>query len=214
MITGAYRVVSLIGMVALSGVAGFLGYRFVRADLAAHVYKDRLAALAQDYESLRHTYNDAVKRAAVTELIVKDNKLSLRVRGPAGVLRDIPTAFDPSGEVYIDYVVIDQRLWIRRVFDSKTPPGAALVIDPELKDVNWGDPALGHGKAVYRRLDEGRWVVSVSGDGSLGLTRAKGDVDLKEAPRIKDYSTVEIEATSQADQIGPGEVWNWLFGGP
>lgn len=212
MISAAYRLLSIAGALALSGLAGFLGYRFVRADLAAHVYKARLVSLAADYETLRGTYNEAIKRAAVTELVVKDKSLSLRVRGPAGVIREIPTNFDPSGEIYIDYVVVDQRLWIRRVFDSNTAPGAALVIDPEFKDVDWDDPAAGHGKAVYRRLGEGRWVVSVSGDGSLGLARATSEVDLRAAPRLKDYSTVEIEARAQADRIGPGEVWGWLFG--
>lgn len=45
------------------------------------------------------------------------------------------------------------------------------MIDPVLERINWQAPGLAVGKAVYRRLDEGRWVVTVTGDGSLGLAR-------------------------------------------
>lgn len=207
------RIVSGVAMTLLTGAACVFGYRLVRADLEANVYKQRLSTLVSDYETLRKSYNDAVRRTAVTEVIVKDEKLSLRVRGQSGVLRDIPTSFDPRGEIYFDFAVVDGRLWIRRVFDSKTPPDKGLVLEPELANVNWDDPSASHGKAVYRTLGEGRWVVSVSGDGSLGLARAKGDVEIASGPAIKDHSELEAEARKSADAIGPREVWDWLFGG-
>lgn len=199
--------------VVLAGAAGVFGYRFVRADLAAHVYRERLATLAQDYEALRTTYNDAIRRTAVTELVVKNGKLAVRVVNDAGVVREIATPYDPTKEIFVDFVVVDQRLWIRRVFDAKTPPTQATLIDPELKEVDWDDPQASYGKAVYRKLDEGRWVVKVSGDGSLSLGRADGDEKLVSAPRIKDYQQAEEEAKQKADAIGVGEVWKWLVGG-
>jgi len=206
------RFFSVVGIIALTGLAGFAGYRFVRADIAAKVYRDRLADMARDYESLRATYNEAVKRTAVTELVVKDKKLSVRVRAGDGTDKEIPTTLDPSGEVYVDFVVLDQRLWIRRVFDDKTPPWKAVVIDPGIKEIDWDDPSAAHGKAVYRRLTEGRWVVSVSGDGALGLAKVDEPPALTSKPVIKDYKGAETEAMAEADKIGVGDVWEWMTG--
>jgi len=206
------RIFSALGIAALTGLAGFAGYRFVRADIAAKVYRDRLGDMARDYEALRATYNEAVRRTAVTELVVKDKKLSVRIRAADGTDKEIPTALDPSGEVYVDFVVLDQRLWIRRVFDDKTPPWKAVVIDPGIKDIDWDAPGAAHGKAVYRRLTEGRWVVSVSGDGALGLARAEGPTELGTTPAIKDYKSAETEAMAEADKIGIADVWDWVTG--
>lgn len=206
----------MTGAVALlAGVAGLVSFRFFRADIAAEVYRQRLDELAADYAALQGNYNDAVRRTAVTELIVQGRTLRVRVRTIAGPVREIETPFDPNGEVYVDYVVLDGRLWIRRVFDARTPPDRALVIDPEVDAVNWDDPNAAHGKAVYRRLGEGRWVVSVSGDGSLGLARAPaGDEPrLAAAPEIKDYSQAAKDADRRVNSIGLGEVLRRLFGG-
>ncbi len=206
------RFFSVLGLSGLTLLAGFAGYRFVRADIAAKVYRDRLTGLARDYETLRATYNEAVKRTSVTELVVKDKKLSVRVRSADGTDKEIPTTLDPTGEVYVDFVVLDQRLWIRRVFDERTPPWKAVVIDPGIKDIDWDSPSAAHGKAVYRRLTEGRWVVSVSGDGALGLTKADGPTELAAAPTIKDYKSAETEAMAEADKIGLADVWDWVTG--
>ncbi len=207
------KVLQTTALVLLGGSAGLMGYRFVRADLAAHVYRERLAGLAQDYESLRSTYNDAIRRAAVTELVVKDGKLAVRVVNDQGVVREIPTPYDPAREIFVDFIVVDQRLWIRRVFDAKTPPTQAIVINPEFTDIDWDSPQTAYGKAVYRRLDEGRWVVSVSGDGSLSLGRAEGPTRLTSAPKLKDYAQAEADAKASADAIGLRDVWGWLTGG-
>ena len=117
------RFMGVSAALLVSGMAGVFGYRYLRADVEAEVYRDRLRALAEEYESLRGTYNEAVRRTAVTELLVHDGRLRVRVRSVAGVLREIETPFDPRQEVYVDYVVMDGRLWIRRVFDAWTPPG-------------------------------------------------------------------------------------------
>ena len=145
-----------------------VGYLFFERQVAAEVYRDRLAEISGEYEQLRERYNTAISKTAVTELEVAGGVLTVRVRDAGGVIREIPTELDPSGEIYVDYVVLDGRLWIRRVFDANTPPAEALVIDPELADIEWPTGELAHGKAVYRSLDEGRWMVTVTGNGSLG----------------------------------------------
>lgn len=201
--------VTCVGIAVLS----FVGYRVIRADLAAGVYKQRLSGLAKDYESLKAEYNEAVKRTAVSELIVKDGKLSVRIRDASGMVKEIATDADPKREVFVDYVLVDSRLWIRRVFDSKTPAEKAVVIDPEFADIDFNDPKVAHGKAIYRTLGEGRWVISVSGDGSLTLARAQGETDLANAPAVKDYAAVEREIDREVQAIGAKDVWGWLTGG-
>jgi hypothetical protein len=194
---------------------GLLGYRLMRADIAAEVYRERLEALAGDYEAVRGEYNRAVRRTAVNELVVRDGRVFVRVRTVAGTVSEIETPFDPAREIYVDYVVVDGRLWLRRVFDSATAPGAGLVIDPAMADIDWQSPAAKEGKAVYRRLSEGRWVVTVTGDGSLGLARADGaeEIPLALAPEVKDYDQMEKEARTQIERIGAGEVWRRMVSG-
>jgi hypothetical protein len=198
----------LILLSAAIAISALLGFRVVHAQVAADIYRDRLEALAGDYETLRQTYNRAVQRTAVTELLVQDNRLSVVVRTLAGETRQIQTPFDPTGEIYVDYVVLDGRLWIRRVFDDNTPPRRAVVIDPDLS-VDWDAPTAQVGKAVYRSLSEGRWVVSVTGDGSLGLARAAPEdrIHLAPAPEIHDYEQILDEAKARADRIALSEVW-------
>jgi hypothetical protein len=216
-IKGKDQMTNRIGNVAavvLLGVAGFVGYRLIEANLRADIYRDRLTELADNYDQLRQTYNQAVRKTAVTELVVQDGKLCVSIRTAQGVVKQIPTPFDPSGEIYVDYVVLDGRLWVRRVFDAQTPPSAGVLIEPQLAEVGWDDPALAHGKAVYRRLGEGRWLVTVTGDGSLGLARATDDAptDLTATPPVRDYEPVSEQARAEVDRIGPGDVVRRLVG--
>lgn len=208
------KLVSVVSVAGLAALGGFLAYRVMRADLAADVYRQRLTDMAKDYGQLAEQYNEAVRRTAVTELVVRDNALSVRVVGIAGVEDEIRTPFDPRGEIYIDYVVVDGRLWIRRVFDGATPPSKGVVINPRFASVSWDGEAARHGKAVYRTLSDGRWVVTVSGDGSLGLSKVSSSaaVDLNPSPPVKDYSEATQKADDQARAISPAEVWNWLVG--
>lgn len=201
-----------VGLIMLLAI-GYMGYRLVRADLAANVYRQRLDEVARDYTTLKQTYNEAIARTAVTELVVEGGKLTARVRTADGRTSDLPTSIDPSREVYVDFVVIDGRLWVRRIFDQKTPPEQGVQIDPALAGIDWNDPRASHGKAVYRTLAEGRWVVSVSGDGSLGLARAEGPATLVRAPEIKNYDKAAEDAKAASDSIGTAEVWRYLVGG-
>lgn len=189
-----------------------VGYLFFERQVAAEVYRDRLAEISGEYEQLRERYNTAISKTAVTELEVAGGVLTVRVRDAGGVIREIPTELDPSGEIYVDYVVLDGRLWIRRVFDANTPPAEALVIDPELADIEWPTGELAHGKAVYRSLDEGRWMVTVTGNGSLGLGPAPTEAVLESGPAVASFDAMLEEADTRVEAIGPGEVLGRLLG--
>ena len=196
-----------VGLVLVAVLAG-VAYRLALSRVEVGIYRDRLMGLSEEYESLRSRYNEAVARTAVTELIVKDGRLSLVIRTIQGVERVIDTPFDPRREVYCDYVVLDGRLWIRRVYDSHTAPRDGLVVDKELQDVNWNDPAARYGKAVYRSLEEGRWVVTVTGDGSLALVKVepKAQVTLSGPPPVRDYEQLKKQVDDSLAKVTPGEV--------
>ena len=206
---------STVALVILGAVACYAGYRMVRGNVAERVYLERLGELRASYETLQDRYNEAVRKTAVTELLVKDGQLSVIIRDTTGATRVIPTSCDPTREVYVDYVVVDGRLWIRRVFDASTPPEQAVVIDPALASVDWQRQGVAHGKAAYRQLAEGRWVITVTGDGSLGLVRMEADavVDLAAAPRVNDYATIERDVRRAVERIGPVDVVRYLAGG-
>lgn len=222
----------LTGAAALGAVVvlGVVGLRLARSDAAERVYRARLESLAGDYESLRESYNDAVRRTAVTELVVKDGTVTALVRTAHGAIAEIPTGADPSREVYVDFALLDGRVWIRRVFDAGTRPEDATVIDPRLADIDWergeagaGEPgeepgsasrATPIGQAVYRTLGEGRWVVRVSGDGALGLERVPADavVSLSEAPPVRSFEEIAHEVDARVDEVGWREALGAVLG--
>jgi hypothetical protein len=197
-----------IALLALAAAGGFAGYRLLESTLAAEVYRARLAELAADHEALRSVYNEAVRRTAVTELRVEDGKLSVVIRTAEGDLEVLPAPFDPESEIYVDYVVVDGRLWIRRVFDSGTPPEQGMVVDPRFAHVDWDAEVASHGKAAYRSLSEGSWVVDVSGDGSLTLARREGGEPpaLSPPPPVREYEPVERAVDDALAEIGPAEA--------
>ncbi len=168
-------------------------WAFGRARLTAAVYARRLEVLCADYERLRQDYNRAVSRTAVSELRVSGDTVTVAIRTADGATREFPTACRPDREVYVDYVVLDGRLWIRRVFDAATAPAAGTLIDPALAGVPWEVDEATVGKAVYRKLEQGRWLVTVTGNGSLGLERAPRDavVLLAPAPPVADFAAVQ-----------------------
>lgn len=202
-------------VIVLMGVGGLAGYHMTRSQIAADVYRERLTELSGDYEALRDVYNQAVRRTAVTELVVEDGRLDVRIRTADGQVQTIATPFNPGHEIYVDYVVMDGRLWIRRVFDQYTAPGEGLEIDPELLAIDWEAGRVEMGKAVYRQLGEGRWVVTVTGDGSLGLARHDGipEPTLVPPPEVRDYEQIEQRARRTLEEVGPMDVLRHLFGG-
>ncbi|MFI4898105.1 MAG: hypothetical protein ACIARR_09785 [Phycisphaerales bacterium JB059] len=208
------KIVSASAVLVASGVAMLFGYQLIRGDIVEDVYKDRLREVSGEFRALRAQYNEAVKRTAITELVVEDGELSVRVRSAAGVERVIETPYDPSGEIYVDYVVLDGRVWMRRVFDARTPPVEGVVIDPALSEIDWTDENAKFGKTVYRSLGEGRWVISVSGDGSLGIGPGGPEpVELGSAPEIGEFEELERDLEDEVTGIGLGEVFKRLVGG-
>lgn len=207
------RALALLLVVLLGGTASLIGLRLVRSHLAGDVYRARLTSLAGDYETLHARYEEALRRTAVTELRVEDGRLSVVVRTADGRLREIPTPYDPRREIYVDFAVVDGRLWIRRIFAEDTPPREGIAIDPALAEIDWEDPGTAFGKAAYRTLGEGRWVVSVTGDGSLGLAPAPGDavVALAPPPPVRKLEPVASRVDERLAAIGPEELAGLLL---
>lgn len=201
-----------VALFLVAVVAGIGALRLVEASLEADIYRERLSALSADYEALRGRYNEAVRRTAVTELVVGEDRLDVVIRNAAGETETLATPFDPKREIYVDYVVIDGRLWIRRVFDEATAPDAGMLIDPRLAVVDWTSEGASHGKAAYRSLEPGRWVVDVTGDGSLGLALQEGDTRaiLSPPPPIREYAPIEREVGARLGSIRAEEALDAL----
>lgn len=206
------RILSVL-LLALVAAAGFVTIRVLEASLASEVYRERLVELSADYQELRDRYHRAVKRTAVTELVVEDNTLTVAIRTADGDLRTLSTPYDPSREIYVDYVILNGRLWIRRLFDDATAPEEGMLIDPHLLDIDWDAAGENHGKAAYRSLGPGRWVVDVTGDGSLGLTRrADGEpTNLEPPPPVRRYQPIEGVVEERLGSISPGEAFEALI---
>lgn len=215
--TRLIRLFTAAGYALLITIAVVVGYRLTESRIAVGVYRDRLVSISKDYEHLRGQYNLAVRRTAVTELLVSADgrHLSVNIRTIDGQSRAIDTPFDPSREIYCDYVLIDGRLWIRRVYDDRTPPRDGLLIDPTLADIDWLNPAARYGKAVYRALGPGRWIVTVTGDGSLGLSRQTGDepATLSPPPPVRDFAELEKQIDRRLDEITTSDVLHQLMTG-
>jgi hypothetical protein len=204
-----------LAIIAAAGVAGVFGLVQMRTSAERDVYRDRLRTITTEFDQLAAQYNRAVRQTAITELVVEDGRLSVVVRNGAGETETTQTPYDPSGEIFVDYAVIDGRVWIRRVFDQHTPPANALVLDPRLVTIDWNAPGADLGKTVYRSLGEGRWVISVSGSGALGLTRSEKNqpVPLAPPPEITAFAEVEREAERASEQVGFLEMLTRAVGG-
>lgn len=201
-------------IIAAVGVVSIVGLRFAKADAANHVYQSRLRDLSTDYESLAAQYNQAVRQTAITELVVKDRKITVQIRTIEGTAETIETACNADKEIYVDFALIEGRLWIRRVFDSDTPPSQATIINPKLANVDWDAEGAMVGQAVYRQLDEGRWVVNAGGDGALALTKVPKDqiVNLSPPPTIKAYDEVQTQVNEEIDKITWRDVFASVLG--
>lgn len=211
MIQGTITGLALVGAVV---VVGAVGMRFARADAANSVYQTRLRELSTDYESLRSQYNTAVRQTAVTELVVRDRSVTVQVRTIEGTVETIETRADADKEVYVDFALIEGRLWIRRVFDADTPPSQATVINPKLAVVDWDAQNALVGQAVYRQLGEGRWVVNASGDGALALTRVPEDqiVNLAPPPEIGAFDEIQSQVDEEIEKVSWRDIFAAVMG--
>ncbi|MGF1450506.1 MAG: hypothetical protein ACFB21_00350 [Opitutales bacterium] len=149
--------------------------------------EQRINELAGELAAAREEKQRLLARTALTLIHVSENAITLQVATADGSVREIATPFSPENEVFVDYVVHQGRVLIRRVFDEHTPPNQAVSVDPNLVAVDWG--SLGdssHGRAIYRRLSPGRWIISISGAGALGLEPVSSDAlpSLKPAPNL------------------------------
>lgn len=205
-----------LSLIALA-LAGLAGYQWAKSAVAQDIYRDRLTEIERDYRDLAEQYNQAVTPRPVTELLVEDGIVCVIVRKGNGEIVRLPTRFNAwENELFVDYALIDGRLVIRRVFDDYTPARSdkALVVDPDLVEVDWDNPAIPYGKAIYRsRMADGRWIISVTGDGSLGLKQVdeNAKVDLATQPPVKDYAPVNEQAHAAIDAIGAIDVWRYLI---
>ncbi|MFK7790124.1 MAG: hypothetical protein AB8C95_11615 [Phycisphaeraceae bacterium] len=204
-----------LSIVALC-IASVAGYQWAKANVAQDIYRDRLTSLQADYQDLAEQYNQAITPRPVTELFVEDGKVCVIVRKGDGELVRVPTPFNGwENDVYVDYVLADGRLLIRRVFEIKDGQDTSkpVQVDSDLVDVQWGE-AVPFGKAIYRsKMEDGRWVVSVTGDGSLTLKRVGDEVEVNLAtqPRVEKFSPVDQRADEAVEQIGVGDVWKHLM---
>lgn len=176
---------------------------YYEARLANRVYRDRLRDLSAGYNTLRDQYNLAVRKTAVTELAVEQGKLSVVVRTADGLDRTIETDCDTGYPIHCDYIVMDGRLWIRRVYDDRTAPENGKVIDLDISEIDWSSKKVQYGKTIYKLLNDGRWVVSVTGDGSLGLARKTEDdgKPLALAPPVQDFKEIEKKIDAEVSEI-------------
>lgn len=210
----AKRVFLPLSLAALV-IATVVGYQWAKASVAKDIYRDRLAGLQADYQHLAEQYNQAITPRPVTELLVENQKICVLVRKGDGELVRVPTPFNGwENDVYVDYVLADGRLLIRRVFEIKNGQDTSkpVQVDADLVEVQWGD-AVPFGKAIYRsRMEDGRWVVSVTGDGSLTLKRVGDDepVELATQPRIEKFDPVDERADEAVQRISIGDVWEHL----
>ncbi|MEM6334674.1 MAG: hypothetical protein AAF823_15180 [Planctomycetota bacterium] len=169
--------------VAIAAVVA--GVQVYRQQATVEGLREALDASRAAYDGLAADYDEAVRRSAVTELVVADGRLAVVVKTAFGDVERIDTPLDPRREIYVDYVVLDGRLWVRRVFDDLTPPGQSVVIESRFGAIDWDSQAeADHGKAVYRKLTDGRWAITVTGNGALGLEKVSDDatVELVELP--------------------------------
>ncbi|MEM1211740.1 MAG: hypothetical protein AAGI68_05510 [Planctomycetota bacterium] len=198
-----------LSVFVLATVASVAAYRWVRANVASAVYRDRLVEMHQQYEGLRQQYNQAVRESAITELLVEPDGISVVIRGPDGELQRTATPYKPGDNVQVEYVVLGGRLMIFGVYDRDTPPNEGVRVDPEQRVIDWDSNLEPYTLAIGRKLAEGRWVIKATGNGALGLTRVADDtvVELKPAPTIERFAPVEESVDPEVDQIGPGDVW-------
>lgn len=191
-----------------------LGFFLLRNQIVTAIYRDKVTTMAAEYATLAEQYNLAVQQTAVTELEVGEGRLSVRIRTLDGRVQMIPTPFDPRREIYVDYLVGDGRIWIRRIFDQATAPERAQVIDPIWADVDWDRPGLSHGQAIYRALEPGIWTIQVSGNGSLSLERRNRSApeQLVASPPVRAFEQTQMEIRQETQDIGIQDIWRFCTG--
>jgi hypothetical protein len=190
------------------------GFFWLKEEVTSSIYRSKLEAMAAEYTALADRYNHAVRQSAITELEVAGDTVTVLIRTTDGRIRRIPTTLDPRHEIYVDYLVDNGRIWIRRIFDQTTPPEKALVIDPVWDVVDWDTSGLEFGKAIYRALQPGIWSIQVSGNGALSLERVAESRPefLQASPEIRSYEEIKLSLDREVEAIGLKDIWNYCTG--
>ncbi|MEX0331184.1 MAG: hypothetical protein AB3N64_07155 [Puniceicoccaceae bacterium] len=190
------------------------GFFWLREEVTSQIYRNKLESMAAEYAELADRYNDAVRQSAVTELEVTEDSVAVLIRTIDGDLKRIPTPYDPKEEIFVDYLVGNGRIWIRRVFDENTAPGNGLVIDPVWEVVDWKDSALSYGKIVYRSLEPGIWSIQVSGNGALSLEPAAESHPeaLTAAPELRSFEEIQLSLDAEVQSITLADLWDYCCG--
>ncbi len=209
------RILGPVFITGLIGTTGTLGYYFVRTQLEADIYKQKFSDLASDYNTLRNSYNKAIGKTVVTELVVEGGRINVVIRNAAGEVERYRTPYTIDRRIYVDYIVYDQKLMIRSVFDSATTPDDAFIIDSNLIELDWSDHKLQRELIIAQGgLTDGRWQVKVNGTGSLYLDRSPDDAgedDIMAQPPIHDYEKIQKEIEQEMGEITIGDVWDQLL---
>jgi hypothetical protein len=215
MLNGAYRwlrAAALVGVIAICAVAL---WRQSRGNIVAGIYRQRLEEVSARYQELRGQYNEVVRKTAVTELVVDGGQVSVVIRTAAGIVETIPTHLDAAQEVHVEYLVLDGKLWIRRVYtlsdpDSAGQPAASVaMINPSLAQPPWStDPNL-KGLSVFRKnLAPGRWVVTTTGNAALDLKKLPEgqSSQLASPPPVRDFPAMEAQIRDEVAKLGVMDI--------
>ena len=102
--------------------------------------------------------------------------------------------------------VIETRVVEARAL--RPPSGLTALGEDGRVELYWAatDTVYTAAYLVYRSLTPGRWVVTVTGDGSLGLAQGQHPAQLAPPPPVKDYQQLQSELAGDLDSIGPGAV--------
>ena len=215
MLNGAYRwlrAVTLVGVIAICAVAL---WRQSRGNIVAGIYRQRLEEVSARYQELRGQYNEVVRKTAVTELVVDGGRVSVVVRTAAGIVETIPTHLNADQEVHVEYLVLDGKLWIRRVYTLSDPDSAGqaaasvAMINPSLAQPPWSTDSTLKGLSVFRKnLTPGRWVVTTTGNAALDLKKLpEGQCSqLASPPPVRDFPAMEAQIRDEVARLGVMDI--------
>ncbi len=211
--TRIHRAVQLTILATLLAVLGTLVWQWAKAGAVRDAYRARLGELEATHNQLVNDYNLAIRRTAVCEVRQVAGKLTILVRTADGQTEEIPVAFDPTHEIYFDFVCLDGHLLMRRVYDDQTKPKDGTPIQSKLVRVDWSKHVDDRGLVLYRPLpEEGRYALKASGNGALTLEKmsAQEISHLEHAPKLRRFEPAS-PMQNAGQEPGVGEVFKALW---
>lgn len=162
-------------------------------DKAIVIYQDNLKNVINDFNGLLKTYNDVIKKYIITDILIENSYLYVILRNGAIEIKRIKTSVCVSEEIFIDYVLYQNRIIFRRVFDANTAPSKAIDLFSDI-NLDWKDNSLQYGKIIYKKFTEdGLYHITIQLDGNLGLEKYSKDekMDYLPSPEIKKFQERE-----------------------